>query len=76
MRAWVAYRTFRTPDRDVRFYTVRNVLGADLRNSNSNFNLRSTLLALETFIRPTHRFYVATTGTTRQTNQPNHNKGC
>ena len=33
MRAWVAYRTFRTSDRDVRFYTVRNVLGSD-----SNFN--------------------------------------
>ena len=39
MRAWVAYRTFRTPDRDVRFYAVRNVLGADLLGSDSNFNL-------------------------------------
>ena len=39
MRARVAYHTFRTPDRDVRFYAVRNVLGADLLGSNSNFNL-------------------------------------
>ena len=39
MRAWVAYRTFRTPDRDVRFYTVRNVIGADLLGSDSNFDL-------------------------------------
>ena len=56
MRAWVAYRTFRTPDRDVRFYTVRNVLGADLLGSDSNFNLviRSTLLDLETFIIDQH----------------------
>ena len=37
MRAWVAYRTFRTPDRDVRFYIVRNVLGAELLGSDSNF---------------------------------------
>ena len=35
MRAWVASRTFRTPDRDVRFYAVRNVLGADLFGSDS-----------------------------------------
>ena len=30
MRAWVAYCTFKTPNRDEGFYTVRNVLGADL----------------------------------------------
>ena len=54
MRAWVAYRTFRTPDRDVHFYAVRNVLDADLLGSDCKFNLvlRSTLLALEAFIRP------------------------
>ena len=75
MRAWAAYRTFRTPDRDVCFYTVWNVLGADLLGFDSYFNLviRSTLLDLETFIRPTHRFYNVAT---RQTNQPSHNKGC
>ena len=39
MRAWVAYRTISTPDRDVRFYIVRNVIGADLFGSGSNFNL-------------------------------------
>ena len=39
MRAWVVYRTFRTPDRHVRFYTVRNELGANLLGSDSNFNL-------------------------------------
>ena len=75
MRAWVAYRTFRTPDRDVRFYTVLNVLGADLLGSDSNLNLviRCTLLALKTFLRATHRFYNVAT---RQTNQPNRNKDC
>ena len=30
MRAWVAYCTFKTPDRDARFHTVRHVLGTDL----------------------------------------------
>ena len=36
MRACVAYRTFRTPDRDVRFFTKRNVPGADLLGSDVN----------------------------------------
>ena len=39
MRAWVAYRTFRMPGRDVRFSTGQNVLGADLLHFDSNFNL-------------------------------------
>ena len=39
MRAWVAYRTFKTPIRGVGFYTVRHVLGADLLGSGGNFNL-------------------------------------
>ena len=75
MRAWVAYRAFKTPKRNIGFYTVRHVLGSDLLGSGSNFNLgpRSILLALETFIRPTHKFYNVVS---RQTNQSNHNKGC
>ena len=50
-----------------RFYTVRHVLGADMLGSGSNFNLvimtgpaLHYILSLETFIRPTHRFYDVT----------------
>ena len=39
MRAWVAYRTFKIPDKNEGFYTVRHVLGADFLGSGSNFNL-------------------------------------
>ena len=39
MCAWVACRTFRTPGRDVRFYAVRNVIGAICLVFDSNFNL-------------------------------------